>query len=206
MTINTFSSGVNTSFSSELNSNFSQLGTWYVEDTDSSGSPITHSTTTPTLKRTFAFTGLTADYHITSLELEDISITDSSSNGSDRSYLGIIITDGTNYYSPYVPSGSDTDLPADYRWALPTHWDVVSAGTPSRILSCGTSPNETATIDRISIPIPVGMLTGATSYSVLIYLWATQTAANTVTLQNAFTVRLVFDKIPRDLGTSVSQS
>lgn len=191
----------------QLNSGyFNENGFFYVGATDSSGSDHTHNAESWALKRTFAFTGLSTNYHIIGLELENLSLTHSENNAYEEGLLGIIITDGTTYLSPSPLEINTVDNPIEQIFInSPPCWEAVSAGTPKTILQSSVS-NKPVTIGKLSIPIPINSMTGVTSYSVLFYLYSNLTVANTVTLTKGFKVRLIVCKRPQDLGTSVVQS
>lgn len=181
---------------------FNEVGSFYAEATDSSGSPLTHATATATLKRTFEFTGLASNYHLTRLEFDNITITDSSSNSNDSSQFMVIIHDGTNYYSFNKAQLNGFNSTAD-QVATIGAWQTATSSAPGGAV---LRINSSTTIESLSIPIPYGLMTGATTWTVEIWLSATQTSANTVTLTNGFTTRLLFDKRPIDLGVTINQS
>jgi len=179
------------------------IGTFYVERTDTNASDLTHNTATWTLKQTFTFSGLTADWQLVRIEFDDISLSDSSANSNDYSRLGIIITDGTSYWSPLTDRVANIPSNAGVEHLVsPYYVDEVAASTPQEFTRLQT----TRVLDHTTINIPVNLITGVTSYDVELYLAATQTAANTVTMTKGYTVRLVFSKLVQDLGTSTSQS
>lgn len=183
---------------------FNEIGVFYVEAVDSGGASYTHNAASWSKERTFTFSGLSTNYQIVAIELEDVTLTDSSSNNNDYHNMGIIVKNvtGNTYHAPngnFVSTIAGTGAPII---TFPPCWDTTTDGAAIAL----TTLQGTATIDAITIPVPVGYLTGSTSYEVQVYLFASQTAANTVTLTNGFTVRLVLTKRAQDLGTSVSQA
>lgn len=183
---------------------FNEIGEFYVEHTDTGG-PYTHNAATTNLERTYTFSGLSTNYELRALEFDTLALSDSSANSNDYSIMSVEVSDGTNVWSPVannvanIPSG----VANSPRTTAPFYWDVTSAGSPSQFMSTQSSTS----VDHVSVPVPMNMITGSTSYTVKIYLFATQTSANTATLAAGFTVRLVFRKrAPRNLGTSTAEA
>lgn len=184
---------------------FNEHGFFFVEATDDTGSDQTHSTGTLTKKRTFSFTGLSTNYQVVALELEDVTLADSSGNAADHGDLYVKIDDGTTHYSLNTPATSGFGGTTDSVLEFP-HWEISNATFNAGNETAFFITTGTSTIKRISVPLAVGMMTGVTSFDVEFWLAATQVAANTVTLTQSWKVRLVVQKRPQDLGTTVTQA
>ena len=118
--------------------------------------------------------------------------------------MGIIITDGTTYYSPnqsYAPTVNGVRQAVNNPRAL----DEVSSGSPNTLITFEASGGGSNTYDHICFDLPHNILNGDTSWDVELYIYASQTTANTATLSANYTLRLAILKALQTIG-SVSQT
>ncbi len=167
---------------------FNDLVLGFVEDTDTSGSDHTQATATFTLKRTFTITGLLATDVLQSFDFDGFLTT----SDSTACRIAIEIDDGTNFWSPFGNNANDA-LTA--RWII--DWREDTSSSPQAWIS---NADNTANRMNTTAPVPNNMVTGATAYTVKIYL--ANAGSGTATLTKGFTIRLNFRRRIVAIGSS----